>query len=534
MKLTGLLTGLLTILSAILSTISFNIASGAVCYTQRLLSMDSYGLTDFKWKLESCPDSLFATYNYSFRGPCGQIGSPPSLTFDQIGTPDTRISSFMTTDLFTVDVSELSDMSVCLTVAECRVPPILTVVRKKKSKGLWAPMLSPRTKYAGLTYSNSSLSKLLPPLPDRYVTKILTGFTTVYFNDSRSVPRVARIDFKVMGEELYAYVDMTCGVASDLSRRKGFFGQGQASVNGIFLEVLFKGVDSSIPSVHSAMRADLGFTDAKKDFGDTNSRRRLTMYGKFKGKFKNPSRGPGGPTWLALTQLWLTVPDLTTAQMVAGHLHACIDWAILSPPKGNWPVLLLYLLAAQTSYYKSKGEIDFSMLQLYTPFKYSLTKPALDYLVSKTADGLPAFMAYKLSKSKCISKLPVSFVSSFMSRRGPPEQGCDGSELECPRWCSVECVQIMSVIKAATKIIWEKAMAGTPQCSDCPGLVGNFAESVTVENKLYSETKQFPQCLPFKSGNKMYYTTETDYKDINDQDMSLCMTCVKGACARTD
>lgn len=489
----------------------------AQCVTQKLFNSVDTEITDFRWRLDLCPSSPFATYMYPDNS---QTGSPPPLNFDYIGTPESRLQNIKSNLVvpFTVDVSKLKSFEgLCLTVADCRVPPILSIVRRYPGGDIWVPSSSQKFVKLGIP---SNLIKFTPPIPDRYMTKIVRNLKTTYLNDKK----VARIDFEMDNQKLYVYMDMTCNSLGDFHRRKGFFAQSQASVNGLFLEVLMKGVDTRIPSVHTAMRKDLGFTDSKSSYGDTNPKRRTTMYAKFKGQ-KN---------WYSMTQLWLSVNRVTTPQMVAGYLQSAVSWALLSPPKGNWPILLLYLLAAQNAYLKVP-KVDFGILELYTVERYDVIKPALDYLIELNSKGVPNFMSYSLKGSKCISKLPFDFVNSFMSRRGPPEEGCDGTELDCTRWCSNDCIEMVNVMKKATRLVWDNVMSGVPNCSECPGLIGNFAESLTYENPLFNETKYFPQCLPFKTDSKIYYNTGSAFKDINPEDMSKCMTCIsKVGCVKTD
>lgn len=509
------------------------INESAQCVTQKLVTNVGGIITDFKWKLDSCPSSVWATYEYPDNS---QSGAPPPLNFDSIGTSGSRVASFRNTSInvpFTVDVSKLRSFDgVCLTVADCRIPPILSVVRNYDTKTIWDPSKYPSKFVPKKMYKNVSsanLVKFIPPIPDRYITSPIKNLKTTYFNNNK----IARIDFELGTKKLYVFMDMTC----KMYRRKGFFGQSQASVNGLFLEVLLKGSDPKIPSVHSAMRKDLGFTDSKEKYNDVTPNRRLQMYAKFKGQ----------RNWYSMTQLWLTVNKVTTPQMVAGHLQSALAWSLLSPPKGNWPISVLYMLAAQNSYTKMKTKtkvknpnVDFSILTTYTSEKYDTLKPSLDYLVSiDPIKGVPIFMSHVLDGSRCVSKLPSNFVNSFLRRDGPPESGCDGSELDCTRWCSVDCIDIMTILKNANKLVWNEIMGGVPKCSECPGLIGNFGESLTVENPLFSETKYFPQCLPFKSNGVVYYDNGSSYKELDDkyikENMSMCKTCTNAkGCVSTD
>ena len=194
----------------------------------------------------------------------------------------------------------------------------------------------------------------------------------------------------------------------------------------------------------------------------------------------------------------------TIPQMVAAYLESAMEWSYNGLPRGNIPVVMVYMHAAQTIY---SGEVDFSVVERYSK-DHARLKSGLDWLVEITDNNLPRFMqpSVILNQSKCLDALQSesqnNFVSEFMAGNGPPEERCNnGSKFQCNTWCNSNCKDFWNMIIQARSFSYDTAVSEVPRCSRCPGLTGIVRESFPQTNKNYERFKWFPQCLPFQFPN---------------------------------
>ncbi len=473
---------------------------------------------DFLWRAESCPDLPFTTNNF----PAGSlIGSAPDpISFDRDLSPAERLASAAAVDPqpYSVDVDLLTDAQIqssCLTVEQCVHPPLLTVVRAAPSGKLWTPELGsfrgssesvlvvngddPRVKgNATGQNSNYQIIKRLPPLVGFRGWDDVSNVRQTFYprGATAATAKLVRVSFSRSGESLYSYLDLTCGAARKFSRRNGFFGQCPARINGVFLEVMYI-PSSSSPNSHGPMRADLGVTFSKADFGGGQE----SIEGTF--AFTGP-KNAGGKTfrWTSWNSVWIRVGKWSPATMVAVYLKTAMEWAFLLPPRGNMALTVLFFYAAQVEFKKlPKGSRpDFTALARYSGQGYTEMKPSLDWLASPDpATGQLMFMTVPLIGSQCMRALPSAFVRPFLDGIQAPEIACSGSSINCPAWCSLSCKSFWDVVRTARGLSLETTIPEIPKCSRCPGLTGVFREEVPQRNSLREHSIFFPQCLPFQS-----------------------------------
>jgi hypothetical protein len=494
---------------------------------------------DFLWHAESCPDLPFSTNNYPEGSATGSAPEPRS--FDRDLSPGERLAWVASVDTqpYSVDVDLLTDdqiASSCLTVEQCVLPPLLTVVREAPSRTLWAPGLGsfrngnkqsykingddPKVKgNATGDNTNYQVIKRLPPLiADRYWDDVANVRQTFYPRGATAATaKLVRISFNRMGEPgrpLYSYLDMTCGAARKFSRRNGFLGQCPSRINGVFLEVMYIPSGNS-PNSHGPMRADLGVTFSKADFGAGGSER---IAGTF--AFTGPNDGVSF-RWTSLNSVWIRVGKWGPATMAAVYIKSAMEWAMLLPPRGNMALTVLFFYAAQVEFNKlPRGSTpDFAALERYSGQGYLEMKPALDYLVSTDpTTGKPWFMAVPLIGSQCMRALPTAFTRPFLGGIQAPEIACSGSSINCPAWCSLSCKPFWDVVRAARALVLEATIPEIPKCSRCPGLTGVFREDVPRQNELYEHSPFFPQCLPFQASDGTVYDDPVQLSGVKQGD----------------
>jgi len=519
---------------------------------------------DFRFQHdEICSALPFASYDYPVHA---LTGTPPPTNFDFTGSSQDRldIAAELSSIPFTVDVDKLTDEqigSLCLTVEDCQVPPLLTVVRNDADGSIWKPSKRqvknsayPSTYCCDTNINTKSTAhdanfytlSNMPPAAYRVATTkapIKLLFQEFFPRGSSAQnATITKVTFAYARQRLYFYVDMTCGTARDMYRRKGFTGQWNSRLNGFYAEVIFR--SRKYGDAHSVVRLDKGFISTKAEFGDIKPH----SIGGFTIKMGGVGSNVGGANeryeWLSIRNYWFSIGRLDANDIVVSLMKSGFEWMFFAAPKGNWPVTLCYFLAAQSAFadnFEPDHQLDFSVVRDYAGAYYTKIKPALDYL-AEIVDGKPRFMHEVLKGSECIKKLPSSYLSPFLNSRRPPEIQCtsaakNGAYLNCRKWCSASCESFFDMILTARQLVWDQLMQEVPRCSQCPGLIGVFRDSIPkdqADHPLYSIGLQ-PQCLPVitPDGNVFNYihAGPAMYKP----DFSTCQTCKsEDNCVPTD
>ena len=393
---------------------------------------------------------------------------------------------------FSVDVERLSDseiMSTCLTVAQCRFPPMLELVRSAENGMLWTP---------GFDDFDASDGKNVPsrqnnPDPVRHNyrsrSKIRQIVNTFYPRGSNVLnATIVRVDFSIFSKRLYLYIDLTCGMADGYERRGGFLGRN----NGYFKEVLIK---TSRLNIHHELRADnVAFSSKRSDYGDTNRNRRLEYVFNFRGSGSSVRRSY---TWMALDQSWLTVDNVNSMESIPAHVSAGLKWAMLLQPIGNLPVAARYLAAANVELKKTKNKFSDVVIRAYGGNTYDFYKPAVLSLLSQGMNS-----NCLLAATRCIQSTPKKFLLAT-----PPEAGCS-TVINCVTWRSKACDDFGRELRVFLDPIRDTLYQSTPRCIDCPGLIGVSRNNIPPENALYNESVfRVPQCLPHRLNTGRLITT---------------------------
>ena len=409
-----------------------------------------------------------------------------------------------------VDVDLLTDEEIantCLTIQDCIMPPILTMIRDNKTKELWRPVNSGFKAFADniIKCCDPSSMFFLPPegMKGKFFTEATddsVGITRQTFyprGASYTNAKIIRIDFSRSTQQLYTYIDITCSAGKNFARRNGFLGQNMARTNGIFQEIVFKGPEG-YPNTHTPVNQLMGIASKKSDFGElTSSKKEFDTIFKFIGPFNATTKRY---EWVSLWQNWITVSGATVNEMNMVYITAAIDWLKLAPPTGNLPVAFLYFFQAKRIWttYKKYMNYDRDFLARYFGQMFNAHRDSLDYLFEINSDTKqPRFINDSSDFLECYNALPASFRDGFTKYPNPPEKGC--SKFDCPGWTNYAmCPQTMKMLTNAVSKSLYNSVIQTPRCEDCPGLVGNFRETVPSTNKWRSVLQKFPQCLPFR------------------------------------
>lgn len=404
-----------------------------------------------------------------------------------------------------VDVDLLSDdeiASTCLTIQDCIMPPILTMIRVKETKDLWRP--------AQQIFKNPENDKMccdpssiyfLPPEGNNglfykgtAVVKVVKQ-TRYPRGSSYADAKIIRVDFDFSSLQLYTYIDITCSAGKNFARRNGFLGQNMARTNGIFQEIVFEGIQG--PNTHTPVNQLRGIATTKADFLETSSTKSIATRFKFIGPFDTATKTY---KWISWWQSWITVSGATNNELMLVYIIAAIDWLKLSPPKGNLPVGFLYFYQALSSLNTKQWKYDTDFLARYFGQMFYAHKDSLDYLFELVGSNqLPRFKEETGDFMKCYNQLPENFRSAFTNLDNPPEKACADGKLDCPAWTGyVKCPNTMKMLTTAVSKSLYNSVIQTPRCNDCPGLVGNFREVVPPTNKWRTVFQKFPQCLPFR------------------------------------
>lgn len=515
------------------------------------LTQKSITIKDFTWDIASCPELPFGnlpvpvtptptsgpTSGPTFGPTSGPTSVPTasSLTgqlmnpvdFDEKLTPAERLgwaSKNVTYDeLYTVDVDDLTDDEIrntCLTMEDCINPPILTIIRVKNTKLPWRPnpnaYRNPNNDLTCCSFVGGGdwrTLKFLPPnagntfqnpvdiISNVFYPRITNGQPTTAEN-----AKIIRVEFKMRNEStvLYSYIDMTCGSGAGFARRDGFMGQNMAKTNGIFPEVMYQSPDS-MPNTHGPIKVNgIGFTGNSADFGGTGT---LNPFFAMKG-YK--PLGSSNFEWVTWWQMWVFIPKFTRQQMVAAYLQSAVEWSYNSLPRGNIPVVTAYIRAAQKQYNLITAQqgpgVDFSQVSKYSK-DYLQLKDSLDYLAAIDTNGNPRFM--NLDAVTCTNSWPNSYfdkLKNWLNKNllQPPEHWIEQG------FCNVACKPYWDIIETARALTLAKQASQVPRCSRCPGLLGNFRETVSIQGKYANEWPWQPQCLPFRFPSGMIVTDPLD------------------------
>lgn len=417
---------------------------------------------DFEWRQKTtCP---LIPFNYPEVYPVNAtIGDRLEYYTDSLFSRDDRlrlITSGMPTIPFSVDVDKLTDdefANTCLTVAQCRYPPMIELLRKVSD----GQPVTPSLLKGCINQPTGSMKppKDLPPVvtlsvrcPDMIVK------TVKYYprGSTATNATIAKIQF---GLSYYTYVDLTCSSGKGYTRRDGFFGR----LNGNFKEIVLR---PSVNAIHLPLRQDKGYS------------------GTHTVKFE------GGPFWLYFTQSY-QFATVSNNLKTAGAIYAGLQWSMLQLPVGAKAVSLAYFVAAQTL----KGDPDWVGLENYLGTLYTKIKPGLDYLSTKI-NGKYRYLS-----------IPVGCTPPVNTVSGAPELDC--GQTTCLGWDDRKCDPFWDIVNEARSLVINDEIQTMPQCVDCPGLMGVLRAPLSPSNTWQNVLPLTPQCLPFQtSDGRMISTPE--------------------------
>ena len=439
------------------------------------LSCYSFNQTNQWLQEQVCPDRTWRPSSY----PVGK-GITGDWSEFKDGFDSVYNESFIP---FSIDVDRLSDaeiMSTCLTVSQCRFPPMLELVRSGNTGMPWTPGFGDFDASEG----KNVLTNSSKPDPVRHNyrsrSKIRIINNTFYPRGSNvSNATIVRVDFSIFSKRLYLYIDLTCGLADGYERRNGFLGR----LNGYFKEVLLK---TPGLNVHHELRADtVAFSSRRSDYVDTNGNHKLEYVFNFRGSGSSIRRRY---KWMALDQSWLTVENVNIRESIPAYISAGLKWALLLQPVGNLPTAARYLDAANAALRKTNNIFSDSVMRAYGGNTYDFYKPAVLSLLAQGMDSKCLAAA-----GRCIRSTPNSFMTA-----APPEAGC-WNVIDCVTWRSHACDEFGVELRVFLDPLRDTLFQSTPRCIDCPGLIGVTRNNIPPENPLYNESLfRVPQCLPYR------------------------------------
>ena len=444
------------------------------------------------------------------------------FSYDQGAQPESEVQRLdwirRTPD--SVDVDLLNDDEIantCLTMQDCIMPPVLTMIRRNLTKALWRPYRNQfRNPEIDTMCCDPPSNLFLPPEGNNGVfskgtaTVQITGQTYYPRGSSYRDAKIIRIDFYLTSSDpLYTYIDITCSAGKDFARRNGFLGQNMARTNGIFQEIVFEGIDG--PNTHTPVNQLNGISSTKSDFNEPSSSKTFVTNFKFIGPYNTTNNQY---TWISWWQSWVTVSGATNNELMLVYLIAAIDWLKLSPPTGNRAVGFLYFKQAILAW-KQKMTYKTDFLERYFGQMFYMHKDSLDFLLETTSNQLPRFLTGSTDFNSCYAELPGAFKAAFTKNNNPPESACsNGKILNCPAWKSDKCPKTTQMLNSAVAKSLYNSVLQIPRCSDCPGLVGNFREVIPPTNKWSSVMKKFPQCLPFRVNDTYVISDPLDLTEV--------------------
>ncbi|GBG32789.1 Hypothetical Protein FCC1311_090142 [Hondaea fermentalgiana] len=561
---------------ALLATLAWQAAGE--CHTAPLfdvlkISKSASNLTDFNIQAELCTERPFQ--NTSAYPEAAIMGAPhisDPAAFDLLSVDEkfAYIDQQISTP-FLVDVDKLTDEevnSMCLTVSDCRYPPMLTVIRKASDDSLYQPTVSTgAVQYSDLTgafccdtnekleqfdytvrnSNHKTSANIFPAVQDRY--RIGATFQSIKMYPSTAATaaeaKIFRINFTIGGVAYYIYVDNTCNELQDNYWANGFYGSDARAGSGLFHEVIFKGNDDSLPNTHGPANQANGPIPHK-----TNG---FTV--QFIGNF---AEGTNTFEWAAAKNFWYIRSGLSRTVMAANHVKSAMEWVLLAPPKGNLPVTILYLMASYMNLAKMNNgngnfktsAIDLSEIEDHQQSFFKYTRAAVEWLIddSETESGYPRYIdaMFKDGIDECRGAMMADFYTQFahtqVSKRKPPEQGCLTADpasaiMDCNYWHSRKCQHTIAIMYEARAMIWQNFHRSLVSCYNCPGKIG-WWRSGAVQNEYATINKMrlFPQCLPYMDEDGMKYDLGFDMDDGTDYQLDYMegFTCHVDGCRFSD
>ncbi|GBG33557.1 Hypothetical Protein FCC1311_097802 [Hondaea fermentalgiana] len=531
-----------------------------ILYDYIPISAMSNNITDTKLRPELCPGKPFygSVPSASTRG-APQVADPES--FDTVISHDDRLRAIQeTVDIpHTVEVSDLTDAEIeasCLTVADCRLPPALTIIRENSTGEFWQPSADKKSDkfkdmfgywccdvnepmegflYEQRNTNRKTIVQTYPAMSTQFRdnAKFMAQEWFPRTAKSTAEAKIIKIHFKVGKKKLYFYVDNTCNDLQGQRWQNGFMGNAARAGGGLFHEVIFKSENSNLPYAHNPASQEDGPVPLNtKDF--------VVQY------IGNLKSGSSKFQWVAAKNLWYYADVQKKSEkgyrrMASVHMKTAMEWLLLAPPKGNLAVALMYVLASKL-YLDAKGlsyeaeNFDFSYIKQYQGHFYEHFELAIEHLMTPDEDSNLVRIFHALTKldnfEDCLSSIPPDFYNQFANRkvnsRRPPESGCLGAAspiMDCMLWHSRQCANTYRVLYEARAAMWEEFHDSIPQCASCPGLIGWWRSGVTSSkhNKL-TEVGRYPQCLPWRDsdGNEInnlgydMYTSDTYELDYNE------------------
>lgn len=476
---------------------------------------------------------------------------------------------------YMVDIDSMTDAEIessCVTVADCRMPPMLTVIRKASDGSIWRPSIDTgSSKYSDLenawccntnealdgfdyTFRNSNTKTILQLFPAaRHQFRSLATFRSLtLFPSTATTPeeaKIIRVDFSVGSTQLYTYVDYTCNEVKGYTWLNGFTGHQGRTGGGLFHEVILQSKNRNLPSIHGPARQDLGPRPINTTY----------MYIQYIGNFKTGSNKV--LQWAAAKNFWYTPPKPAKnkegyLQMASAHLKTATEWLFLAPPKGNLPVAFMYLFASYL--FLDAAGVDFtpdfyddSLLNIYQGDQYTFMKPVVEYLLETVSGSTKARIFHALldldGLDNCRGAFLTSFYNQFAARsittRKPPEQGCIGAnpssaKQNCQLWHSRRCENTINTLYEARALKWADFHDTIPKCSECPGLIGWWRSGAVIsDHQKLLDVGKHPQCFPWRDydGTKQSdLGYDMDSSDAYELDYNEGYTCDANSCRFTD
>lgn len=458
-------------------------------------------IVDFKWSHEDlCPARPFRNISSLIQLKTSTVGN--------VGEFTNSFSEFNTTTNvnmpFSIDVDQLTDdeiISTCLTVAQCRFPPALELVRVKSTRLPWYPMINEfRVSKADPGWNTNQ--RMYPVLYNRIARDVVTVKNNSFYPRSANASSalILRVDFQLNGKDLYFYQDLTCGLADHYERRNGYMGR----FGGYFKETVYQTarLSSSAINTHNNLRADIvGFSERRTDYGDKKPRKLENTF-VFKG-FVNI--GSKQFNWVSLHHTWTKVSPISKAESVPVFLDAGLKWASLSSPTGNIPMAATYIQQAYLILSVNRNlVIDDTAALAYGGDTYTSAKPSIDYLLKQPLEVLKS--AYD-----CFRTIP-----SKLRNLRPPELMCQGkSGIPCPEWRPPGCQNFSNLMYMSLSFQMNTSLIELPRCIDCPGLIGVVRNNVPLSNRYAYNMTQFPQCIPHRLQDGTLIETAQQLYNLN-------------------
>lgn len=414
---------------------------------------------------------------------------------------------------FTLDYNKNGN-DTCWTAADCRMPPMIGVIRKQSNGQVWKPnrkafSYNAKSEWCCNNKNPFKLISRLPPAVNQIHRMNVVVESTQVLHDGK----IMRLNFRAKREKLYYYIDMTCH-GTEFGSRNGHSGQYSSRIgSGQYTEVMYRG---SHLRTHGPAR--IAYRKGQ----------RITLQLMSHSKFKQ---------YAAVRNTWYIVGIRDIGEQIGALLKTGIEWMFLGLPNGSIAVALAYLNKAFRIYERyPDAVIKYDTVKIHSGEFYDQVEPALKYMTENNR----LFEAFAKDR-ECMDRLEPRFVKN-VNHGNPPEHGCKHSKygfLDCPNFCSRKCAHVTQVLYEARATIWN-TMIHVPQCSECPGLMGTFRLRVSHNDQIdpYIVSKgRLPQCLPYENDRgEIKHTTGLETLAIFEKDYDRdCYTCIEtGHCKLTD